>query len=95
MSTEIGLNFTSTVFNTYKSLDPLTPDIPVPPKSWNQVSDMCKELNVSLPDFESKDRISEFVALLKAVPVPDMDAIPIGLRYNYTNVGINILSLFN
>ena len=65
------------------------------PKSWYQVADMCKELNASMPNFESKDRISEFVALLKIVKkVPDMDAIPIGLRYNYSKVGIILMSPF-
>ena len=60
-------------------------------RSWYQVAGICKELNASLPDFDSKDRISEFVALLKLVKrVPDMDVIPIGLRYNYTNVSIII-----
>ena len=88
------IKFHYSVFSTYKSLSPFKPQIPAPPKSWNQVADMCKGLNASLPNFENKDRISEFVALLKAFPVPDMDAIPIGLRYNYTNVGINILSPF-
>ena len=89
-----GIKFHYTAFSTYKSLGPLTPEISVPPKSWNQVSNMCKELNASLPDFESKDRISEFVALLKLVPVADMDAIPIDLRYNYRDVGIKLFSPF-
>ena len=37
------------------------------PRSWYKVADICKELNASMPDFDSKDRISEFVALLKVV----------------------------
>ena len=36
-------------------------------RSWYQVAGICEELNASLPDFDSKDRISEFVALLKVV----------------------------
>ena len=87
------IKFHYIVFSTYQSVSPFKPHISVPPKSWNQVVEMCKGLNASLPDFQSKDRISEFVALLKLVKrVPDMDAIPISLRYNYTNVGIKILS---
>ena len=33
--------------------------------NWNEADDWCKELNASLPDFQSKEIISEFVALVK------------------------------
>ena len=66
-------------------------------RTWNEVDDLCKEINSSLPTFETKDKINEFLALLKtseavhSVPI----AVPIALSYNYSMVGIYIICIFS
>ena len=59
-------------------------------RTWIEVDELCKQLDSSLPSFETKDKMDEFLALLKIseattnIPI----AIPIGLRHNYSMVGI-------
>ena len=59
-------------------------------RTWLEVDKLCKKLNSSLPSFETKDKMDEFLALLKtSEAIRDIPAaIPIGLRYNYSMVGI-------
>ena len=49
-------------------------------RSWNESAKLCKNIGGYLPQFESKEKLNAFVALMKSEDIPVLEAIYIGLQ---------------
>ena len=56
-------------------------------KSWNQAAKLCHKIGWYLPFFTSKDKLDEFISLLRYSPhVPPIEAIYVGVKNNVSKV---------
>ena len=56
-------------------------------RSWVDTQQLCKNLNASLPQLVTEDRMDEFKAILMGQrSIPELIVIPIGLKYNNNTV---------
>ena len=60
-------------------------------RSWNETEELCKDLNASLPQLVTEDRMEEFKAILMSQrSIPELIVIPIGLKYNNVMVSFKV-----
>ena len=49
-------------------------------RSWKESAKLCQNIDGYLPQFESKEKLNAFVALIKSEDIPVLEAIYIGLQ---------------
>ena len=64
--------------------------------SWIEAADLCKHIGGYLPCFTSLQEQDELIAFFKlSRDIPAIEAVYIGLRYNYTTVSLIIFTVRN
>ena len=52
-------------------------------KTWNEAAQLCRNISSHLPQFQSNEKLNDFVTLLKtSEEIPPLQAMYIGLRYS-------------
>ena len=52
-------------------------------RSWKESAKLCHNIGGYLPQFESKEKLNAFVALIKSEDIPVLEAIYIGLQAKF------------